>query len=57
MRQLLGDEVAQRGHGRGSGRELDERQRLRGLQEDRPADLGAEGLAVEDHAASCRPRC
>src|SRR5438132_13734689 len=30
-------------------RQLDEGQRLRGLEVDRPSRLGAEGFAVEDH--------
>ena len=41
----------------GSGGEADERQRRRGLQEDRPADLGAEHLAVEDDVGADRLRC
>src|SRR5215210_4042857 len=32
-----------------SGRDADERQRLGELEEDWPADFGAEGFAVEDH--------
>ena len=36
----------------GSGGEADERQGRGRREEDRPADLGAERLAVEDHVAA-----